>query len=261
MKFDKFSKRIYQGLGVLCIAMAFSSCKADLTYEEADESQYTQVGISAVNVYARELFQNKMYAINWNNQVVENYLQTVSIGSTSSFDYLNTSGSVVTLNDGTQVQPGEVAKVSSTRTEESLAEAPNGKLTVIHIYAVDHGIYSSPNNGYVFASDLFNGVADYSLLDWDSDNKIYVDAAENQARYVSIPVRQTEVIGTVTMATTNYDCKVEPVGDSPKLGYPADFTKPQRYMVTNLAHRPAGVEQHKAMYEIRVTFLPGRRTN
>lgn len=261
MKFDKFSKRIYQGLGVLCVALAFGSCKADLTYEEADESQYTQVGVSAVNVYARELFQDKMYAINWDNKVVENYMQTVTIGSTASFDYINTSGSVVTLNDGTQVQPGETVTVSSTRTEESLAEAPNGKLNVINIYAVDHAIYSSPNNGYVFATNLFNGVTDYSLLDWDGSNKKYVDAAENQARYVSLPVRKNEVIGTITMATTNYDCKVEPVGNSPELGYPADFSKPQRYMVINLANRPAGVEQHKAMYEIRVTFLPGRKAN
>lgn len=257
MKFDIFSKRIYQGLGVLSLALAFTSCKADLTYEEADESQYTQVGVSAVNVYARELFQNKMYAINWNNKVVENYMPTVTIGTTSSFDYVNTSGSVVTLNDGTQVQPGETVTVSSSRTEESLAEAPNGKLTVINLYAVDHAVYSSPNNGYVFATDLFSGVSDYSLLDWDGNN--YVETAETQTRYVSIPVRKNELIAAISMATTNYDCKVEPVGDSPALGYPADYTKPQRYMVINLANRPAGVEQHKAMYEIRVTFLPGRR--
>lgn len=257
MKFNIFSKRIFQCLGLASVALSFTACEADLTYEEADESQYTQVGVSAVNIYARELFQDKMYAINWNNKVVENYMPTVIIGSSSAFDYINTSGSVVTLNDGTEVQPGETVTVSSTKTEESLAEAPNGKLTVFNIYAVDHAVYESPNNGYVFATDLFSGSSDYTLLDKVGDN--YIETAENRSRYVSIPVRKDELIATISMSTTNFDCKVEPVEDSPALGHPADYSKPQRYMVVNVANRPAGVEQHKAMYEIRITFLPGRR--
>lgn len=258
MKFDIFSKRLFKGMTILCAALAFSSCEADLTYEEADESQYTQVGVSAVNIYARELFQNKMYAVNWNNKVVENYLHTVTVGTTSDFQYINTSGSVVTLNDGTKVQPGETVTVKSTRTEESLAEAPNGKLTVFNIYAVDHAIYDSPNNGYMFATNLF-GSEEHDLLNWNGDNQVYEEASSNKARYVSIPVRKNELIAAISMATTNYDCLVEPVGNSPALGYPADYTQPQRYMVVNIANRPAGVEQHKAMYEIRITFLPGRR--
>ena len=30
----------------------------------------------------------------------------------------------------------------------------------------------------------------------------------------------------------------------------------QGQRVKNIAHRPAGVEQHQRMYEVRVTFLP-----
>lgn len=260
MKFNIISKRIFQGMSMFCAALAFTSCEADLTYEEADESQYTQVGVSAVNIYARELFQNKMYATNWNNKVVENYLHTVTIGSTGDFKYLNTSGSVVTLKDGTKVQPGETVTVKSSREEVAFEGAPNGKLTVINIYAVDNAIYDSPNNGYKFAANLF-GSDKHQLLDWDGDNKVYVNSASNQSRYVSVPVRKDEVIAAISMATTNYDCMIEPVGNSPALGYPADYTQPQRYMVVNIANRPAGVEQHKAMYEIRITFLPGRRAN
>lgn len=260
MKFNNLSKRIFQGLSMLSVALAFTSCEAGLTYEEADESQYTQVGLSAVNIYARELFQDKMYAINWNNKVVENYMQTVTIGTTSDFKYVNTSGSTVTLNNGTKVAPGETVTVKSTKTEEPCDEAPNGKLTVFNIYAVDHAIYNTPGNGYMFAEDLFRG-SEFKLLEYNSDSKEYEDATANKTRYVSLPVRKNELIGAVQMSTTNYDCLVEPVGDSPALGYPADYTKPQRYMVINLSHRPAGVEQHKAMYEIRITFLPGRRAN
>ena len=53
MKLNKFINKFYQGFGLLCAVLAFSSCKADLTYEEADESQYTQVGLSAVTILAQ----------------------------------------------------------------------------------------------------------------------------------------------------------------------------------------------------------------
>lgn len=246
MKLRKFLNNFYKGFGILCASLAFTSCEADLVYEEADESQYTQVGLSAVTIQARELFENKMYAINWGNKVVENYIKTVTIGGTADMKYKNTSNSVVTLNDGTKVQPGETVTVSSTRTEEALESAPNGKVTVIHIYAVDRATYTTPNKGYLFDAKLFSG-QDYE----------FVDAENGRAEKIILPVRKNEVIAYVNMSTTNYDCMVEPVGDAPAMGIPGDFTVSQRYLVKNLANRPAGVPQAMAMYEIRITFLPG----
>lgn len=246
MKLNKFLNKFYQGFGLLCAVLAFSSCEAGLTYEEADESQYTQVGLSAVTIQARELFENKMYAINWGNKVVENYIKTVTIGGTADMMYKNTSGSVVTLNDGTQVQPDETVTVKSTRTEESCSEAPGGKLYVINIYAVDRATYSTPNKGYLFAADLF-GNTTYEL----------VDPTDNRSEKVILPIRKDELVAYVNMSTGNYDCMVEPVGDAPALGTPGNYGIAQRYMVKNIAHRPAGVPQSMAMYEIRITFLPG----
>lgn len=246
MKLNKFINKFYQGFGLLCAVLAFSSCKADLTYEEADESQYTQVGLSAVTIQARELFENKMYAINWGNKVVENYISTVTIGGSADLKYKNTSNSVVTLNDGTQVQPGETVTVKSTRTEESCTEAPGGKLYVFNVYAVDHATYSTPNKGYLFAADLF-GSANYEL----------VNPENNRSEKVILPIRKNELVAYVNMSTGNYDCLVEPVGNAPALGIPGDYSIAQRYLVKNIAHRPAGVPQSTAMYEIRITFLPG----
>lgn len=246
MKIIKVLNKFYQGFGVLCAILAFTSCEAGLVYDEADESQYTQVGISGVTVQARELFENKMYAKNWGDRVVENYINTVTIGSTSNFKYKNTSNGVVTLNDGTQVQPGETVTVSSTRTEESLAEAPNGKLTVFNIYAVDRATYSTPNQGYLFAADLF-GNADFEL----------VNPENNRSEKVILPIRKNELVVYINFSSGNYDCEAEPVDGAPELGKPGDFTVAQRYMVKNIANRPAGVPQSKALYEIRITYLPG----
>lgn len=82
-----------------------------------------------------------------------------------------------------------------------------------------------------------------------------VNPVDNRSQYVVLPVRKNEIIGELYLVSYSV-CTVEPVGDSPKLGMPGDFTKPRRYLVKNIAHRPAGVEQHQRMYEVRVTFLP-----
>ena len=118
-------------------------------------------------------------------------------------------------------------------------------MTVINIYAVDHAIYSTPNKGYLFAANLFSG-QDYELI----------DAENGRAEKVILPVRKNEVMAYVNMSTTNYDCMVEPVGDAPAMGIPGDFTVAQRYLVKNVANRPAGVPQAMAMYEITITSMP-----
>ena len=97
------------------------------------------------------------------------------------------------------------------------------------------------------------------MLDYDGDNKAYVTAAENRARYVKMPVRKNELVGVITLVDRN-NCTVEPVDGAPTLGEPGDFTgTSQRYLVKNICYRPAGVDQYQRLYEFRITYLPGSR--
>ena len=52
-----------------------------------------------------------------------------------------------------------------------------------------------------------------------------------------------------------YACKVEPVDGAPALGTPGDYTKPQKYLVTNTTFRPDGVPEYSRLYEIQVHLL------
>lgn len=250
MKINSIKNKFLRSATVLLAALAITGCEADLTYEEAPESIYSQVGVTAVTISARELFQDqKIYAVNW-NRWVDNYISTVTIGGSAAFTYKNTSSSVVTLNNGTSVAPGaEVTIPASSWKEESCADAPNGKLRVFDIYVVDHATYSTANKGYVFVGDKFNG--EYELINPEN----------GRSQQIILPVRKNELIGGLTVETeTNYNKKVEPVGDAPTLGVPQDLTKANlRYLVRNISHRPAGVPEAQAMYELRITFLPGIR--
>ena len=255
MKLYRIFDKIFGGVALLGVSLAFTNCEAGLTYDEAPESQYTKVEVSAVTISARELFQDqKIYAKNW-NRWVDNYINTVKIGGTGEFNYKNTSGSVVTLNDGTKVQPGETVKVASSNTEEPCEEAPNGKLYVFNVYVVDHAKYSTANKGYVFVEKKFKEddkyKSDFELVNKDKDG---------YAQNVILPIRKNELIGAFTLPSdgTTFDNVVEMVGESPRLGQPGDFTKDKiRYLVKNIAYRPDGVPQTQKMYEIRITFLPG----
>ncbi len=248
MKLNRIFNKIFGGVALLGVSLAFTNCEAGLTYQEAPESQYTNVEVSSIEMSARELFQDqKIYAVNW-DRWVDNYINTVNIGGSADFKYKNTSGSVVTLNDGTKVQPGETVTVKSTRTEEACEEAPGGKLRVFNIYVVDHATYATANKGYLFVGSKFSG--DFEL----------VNPTNGRAQNIILPVRKNELIGGMNLvgASSTYDCMVETIGESPRLGQPGDFTKANlRYLVKNISHRPAGVPQAMAMYEIRITFLPG----
>lgn len=250
MKSNSIKRKFLGSITMLLTALAFTGCEAEKVYEEAPESIYSQVGVTAVTVSARELFQDqKIYAINW-DRWVDNYINTVTIGGTAAFTYKNTSNSIVTLNDGTSVAPGEeIAIPASSWKEESCADAPNGKLRVFDIYVVDHATYSTANKGYVFVGNKFNG--EYEL----------VNPTDDRSEQIILPVRKNELIAGLTVETeTNYNKKVEPVGDSPTLGIPGDLTKANlRYLVRNISYRPAGVPEAQAMYELRITFLPGIR--
>ena len=78
--------------------------------------------------------------------------------------------------------------------------------------------------------------------------------AETTAQQVTLPVKQNEVIGELNVSNP-YDNVVERIDGAPELGVPADFSKPARYLVKNIAYRPAGVPQVTRLYEVRVTFV------
>ena len=52
---NKLLNKICIGAAVLCSASVISSCTAGLTYEEAPESVYSEVGVSKIELKAREL--------------------------------------------------------------------------------------------------------------------------------------------------------------------------------------------------------------
>ena len=57
MKLNKFINRLYAGLGIFCGTLIFTGCQAGLTYDEAPESMYSEVGVSGTpfKLYARQL--------------------------------------------------------------------------------------------------------------------------------------------------------------------------------------------------------------
>lgn len=239
---NKLLNKIYVSAAILCCVWAASGCTAGLTYEEAPESVYSEVGASKFDVKARELFTDKIYAVNW-NKWAENYIDTRLIGSSDVFDWTNRTGAPYTLPDGTVVEAGETVKIKGSETVESDSSAPGGEVHVLNVYAASKVQYQTANKGYLFDGSKFSG--DFEL----------VNPTGNRSQYVVLPVRKNEIIGEIYLV--NYSvCTVEPVDNAPKLGMPGDFTKPCRYLVKNIAHRPAGVGQYQRLYEIRVTFLP-----
>lgn len=243
MKISKFVNKLYLGLTLLGGIVGITSCQAGLTYEDAPENIYSEVGISAFNVRARELFENKIWAINY-NQWVDNYLSTVVIGGSASMTWTNETGQAYALSDGTLVNPGETVTLKGMMTEETASDAPDGKLYVLHSYVPSHTTYSTPNKGYLFDASKFSG--DFEL----------VDPVDNRSQEVVLPIRPSELVVDFTLV--DYDaCTVEPQDGAPALGVPGDFTQPHRYLVrNNRTHRPEGVEEYRRLYEVRLTFLP-----
>lgn len=230
------------GLALMGSVMGMTSCTAGLTYEDAPENIYTEVGVSAFNVRARELFEGKIWAVNFNQWT--DYLSTVVIGGSSEINWTNETGQVYTLADGTSVAPDETVKLRGTMTEEVASDAPDGKIYVLHSYVPSHTTYSTPNRGYLFDASKFSG--DFEL----------VNPVDNRSQQVALPIRPAELVVDFTLV--DYDaCTVEPQDGAPALGVPGDFTQPRRYLVRNSrTHRPDGVEEYRRMYEVRLTFLP-----
>ena len=201
------------------LTTSLTSCEAGLTYDEAPENVYSEVGVSDFKIYGREIFENKMYGVNW-NEWVENTI-------------LNSN----TLSWGFKI------------TEEANEEAPGGKLYVINVNCGTKAKYTTPNNGFLFVGSKFSG--NYELEN-PSATKIE-NKNEQTSRYVILPVKKQEIVCELHLVDA-FNCYVDRIDAAPALGTPADFTEPARYLVRNICYRPAGVEEAQRLYEVRVTF-------
>lgn len=228
-------------LGLLLL----NSCQSGLEYDEVPESIYSNVNLAGnlANVKSRELFENKIFAINW-NRWVDNYISTVTIGTyQSETNWTNTTAAPVTVN-GTTVAPGATAKLKNSLTTEALASAPGGTLYVLNLIANSRATYKTANKGYLFDKSKFSG-----------DFQLVAPITNNRSEQVILPVRKNEVIVELLLSQ-EYNCKVYPQDNAPEMGKPGDFTQPRRYLVINESRLPAGVERAQRLYEIRITFLP-----
>lgn len=220
MKFNKMFKKLYIGFALLC-GLSFTSCEADLTYEEVPESVYSEVGLSGTPfvLRSRAWFQNQIYAVNW-KQWADNYINTQQIDWETSM------------------------------TQESNSDAPGGTLYVVNVKAKTKATFSTANKGYLFVGSKFNGTYEFV----NPATTTIEGKQETTAQQVILPVNPAEVIGEINLVA-QYDCVVERVNGAPELGVPADFTKPARYLVKNICYRPSGVPQATRLYEVRVTFV------
>lgn len=236
-------KKLFFGLAVLCGVAGMTGCKAGLTYEDAPESYYSEVGVSTFTIRSRHLFENQIWGINY-NKWVETALYTVVVGGGSEIQWVNKTDTDYTLLDGTIVAPGDTVSLSGTKTDESDPNAPDGIVTVLHSYVLPEATYTTDNKGFVFDGSKFSG--EFEL----------VDPTDNQSQSVNLPINPSELICDFTLVDYAA-CTVEPQDDAPALGIPGDYTVSRRYLVrNNRTHRPAGVEEYRRLYEVRLTFLP-----
>lgn len=219
MKINKILGGVALVLATLTTSL--TSCQSGLTYDEAPENVYSEVGVSGFNIYARQIFTNQIWGKNY-NKWVDNTL-------------LNSN----TLSSGFNI------------TQEDDEDAPGGKLYVINVNCAKEARYSTPNGGFFFDKSKFNG--NFTLQDYDDNAKVYVPAAGNQARYIVLPVNKQEVVCELHLVDA-FNCYVDRVDGAPALGTPADFSQPVRYLVRNICYRPAGVAEVQRLYEVRVNF-------
>ena len=98
---NKLIKKLYACTFVLILVVAVTGCERGLVFEEAPEGTYSEVTASRIDVRARQLFTNQIYAINW-DKWVDNYLNTQLIGA-SNGSWTNKTGAPVTLSNGVTV--------------------------------------------------------------------------------------------------------------------------------------------------------------
>lgn len=64
---NKLLNKICIGAAVLCSASVISSCTAGLTYEEAPESVYSEVGVSKIELKARDCLMTRFMQLTGTN--------------------------------------------------------------------------------------------------------------------------------------------------------------------------------------------------
>ncbi|WP_455672542.1 hypothetical protein [Phocaeicola sp.] len=232
-------------------SLLLASCEAGLVYEEVPESVYNNVelGSGFCNVSARQIFNDQIYAVNW-DRWVEGYMSISTVGRyQSGADYTNNSTSSITIL-GQNVAPGETVNVKNTMTIVDDATAPGGKLYVLNIFADQYALYASQNTSYYFVGSKFSG--DFELVNEDGTPA----TDPERSPWIKLPVKQTEVVVSMILADTNGACDVKRVGDSPILGAPGDFTQPRQYLLVNTTRRPDGQPAAQRLYEIRLQLLP-----
>ncbi|HAC22529.1 MAG TPA: hypothetical protein DCF91_10625 [Porphyromonadaceae bacterium] len=229
-----------------CIAL-MASCQKGLVYEDVPESVYSEVGVKSdlCNLRMRELFNQKIWQVNYNKWT--DMILTVYIDAPykAGGDYTNKTESPVTIM-GKQVLPGETVKVKNIITAEDDASAPDGKKYILNVFAKPTAKYVTPNKGHLFAEFAFNG---------DPVIPTFVDLVDGKTQTIILPTRQNDMIVEIILNDPGA-CEITPMGDSPKLGTPGDFTKPRQYMVTNISRRPDGQPAARKLYEVRVQVLP-----
>lgn len=234
-------------------ALVLSSCQSGIVYDEVPESVYSNVDLGAgyAKVRVRDLFHQKVWQVNHNNgkgQWLEEYLATAQIGDgyMNGQEYTNNTGKDVNIL-GETLKPGEKMMVKNKLEIVNDASAPEGKRYIVHIFAPTTVTYETPNKGHLFVKKAFEGEAVQPL-------EFIEEVQEGMYRQIVMAVRQEALVMEFIMSDL-YACKVEPVDGAPKLGTPGDYTKPQKYLVTNTAYRPEGAPEYSRLYEIQVHLL------
>lgn len=234
---------------VLLAAMATTSCESGLEYDDVPESYYSDVNLRSCWVSSRALFENCLFAKNYNGGKGEitSAIRQVDFPEDKT-TWTNNTGADYTLADGTVVAPGETKDLALglyAMTTREDASAPDGKVYVLTYYIPSTVTYTTPNKGYLFiGSKMPEG---YTL----------VDPTNDMSESCTTPVDTKKLV--VTMLASQYlgdATTFTPMNGAPKLGVPGDFSEPRQYLVKNNMRRPAGVAQAQRLYEVRIVVLP-----
>ncbi len=249
MKLISKIKNAYTALFMMLAAMATTSCQTGLEYDDVPESYYTDVNLRSCWVSSRALFEDCLFAKNYNGGKGEitTAIRQVDFAEDQT-SWTNNTGVDYTLADGTVVAAGETVTIPvglSAMTTRDDASAPDGKVYVLTYYVPSTVTYTTPNKGYLFVeSKMPSG---YTL----------VDPTDGMSEKAEAPINTKQLV--VTMLASQYlgdATTFEPQNGAPKLGVPGDFSEPRQYLVKNNMRRPSGVPQTQRLYEVRVVVLP-----
>ena len=243
--------KIINIVAITLTCLLLASCTKGLVYDEVPESVYLDVNLGSGlgKIRVRELFINKVWQVNYNNgqgQWLDKYIGASQISQSyqDGKDYVNNTGSDVTIM-GEVVKPGETMYVKNTLEEVADTSAPDGKKYIIHMFSPAKATYTTPNKGHLFVESAFAS---------ESVKPTMVNPVDGKSQSIILPVRQEALVIEFILSNQSA-CRVEPVGDAPVLGTPADYSSPHQYMVVNTAYRPSGVPQTKRLYELKVQLL------